>query len=86
MAPGEEAALVRAAKANMARFAVLGFVEDLAGFTTRFHDVFGARPRVAHYNRTEREEAVSLTAAQRARLEVLCGPDVELTEHARGLL
>ena len=86
IAPGGEAGLIETAKANMRRFAVLGFIEDLPGFIDRFEGVFGARPDVAHYNRTEREEAVALTAAQRARLEALCAPDLALTEFARGLL
>lgn len=85
VAPGEEAALMEVAKANMARFAIIGFIEDLGGFIGRFHDVFGARPRVAHYNRTEEGEAVTLTAAQRGKLEALCAPDIALTEFARGL-
>lgn len=83
VAPDQEAALIEVAKANMRRFAILGFIENLDGFIARFAEVFGARPHVAHYNRTEREEAVALTASQRTRLEAMCGPDIELTDYAR---
>lgn len=77
--------LMERAKANMARFAVLGFIEDLPGFLDRFEAEFGARPKVPHVNRTEKDETVSLSIAQRRRLETMCAPDIALTEHARTL-
>lgn len=84
VAPSEEDAIFARAKANMARFSVIGFIEAADAFADRFADAFGARPRLGHRNRAE-TTAVEPTRAQRARLEALCAPDIALGDYARGL-
>lgn len=83
--PADIPALTERAKANMSRFSVLGFIEDLPDFLDRFETTFGARPKVAHHNRTARAQSIALTARQKSRLERLCAPDMALTEYARTL-
>lgn len=82
IAPGEEEAALEVAHANMALFDLIGFLDDLDGFARDYGEIFGNRPRIAHYNRAT-DRGIDVTPAQRARLEALCAPDIELTELAR---
>lgn len=80
--PGEEAAAMRTAHGHMAGFALIGFLDDLGGFARAYGDLFGVRPRIAHYNRASGPE-LTLSKGQMARLEALCAHDIELTDAAR---
>jgi Sulfotransferase family. len=82
VAPGEEAAALEKAKTNLARFAVVGFIEEQADFVRHFREVFGRAPSLGHYNRA-RDEGVELTAPQRKKLEALSWPDLEIDALAR---
>ena len=82
IATEDEDAAMRTARANMETFDIIGFLDDLDGFAAKFAERFGNRPRFAHYNRAT-DSGVDISAAQRARLETLCAPDIELTEAAR---
>lgn len=84
IAPGGEEAAREVALANMARFSVIGHIERLDAFVEMFRAVFGATPRVGHFNRAEGGEP-DLTPAQRARLLELCAIDIELTDRSRHL-
>ena len=84
VAEGTESALLERAKANMARFSVIGFLEELPAFTSAFGDTFGVRPSVGHSNRGAGERP-KVTDAQMRCLEELCAPDIELNRHARTL-
>lgn len=81
--PGQEAEALTLARRNMERFALIGFLEDLPGFASDFATLFGARPWIAHYNKAEGGDRLDLDAGQRARLEALCAPDIDLFDHAR---
>jgi len=82
VAPGDEAAALEKAKANLARFSVVGLIEEQADFGRRFRDVFGYAPPLGHYNRA-RDESLEVTADQRKRLEALSWPDLEIDALAR---
>lgn len=83
VAPEEEAELLQVAKDNMAKFAVVGFIEEQDEFLAKFSDIFGAKPQIGHYNKAK-DRDVSLTGDEMRRLEALCASDVELYDHARG--
>lgn len=80
--PGQEAEAIALAKRNMERFSLIGFLEDLPGFASDFATLFGARPRIPHYNKAE-DAPVNISPDQQARLTALCAPDIELFDHAR---
>lgn len=82
--PDQEAQAMALAKQNMARFALIGFMEDMDGFARDFGKIFGVKPRIAHYNGAGKQDApLQMTESQRRRLEQLCAPDIELFEHSR---
>lgn len=81
VAPDGEAEALREAKATMDLFSVIGFIEKQPAFLDSFADVFGARPAIGHYNKAE-SQRVEITADQKRRLEILCGPDIELHDAA----
>ena len=78
----ERAALSRA-QAALARFDLVGILEDVPGFQTRFAARFGVRPVMARLNRGT--GGIALTAAQGARLDRLLEPDMVLYDQAREL-
>jgi len=78
----EEANLLAIAKTNMDRFALVGFIEQQDKFASAFHDIFGAAPQIGHHN-AGGEDQFEITSHQRARLERLCAPDIELWDYAR---
>ncbi len=77
------AALQRALN-NLERFAVIGFLEDLAVFEERFERRFGARLEIGRKNVTaparEREE---ISGKMRKKIEEICAYDREIYEQAR---
>ena len=78
----ERAALERA-KSNLARFAVVGFLDDLDGFASRFANTFGRRPATGRrYNRAGVQHP-RLTPAQAGRMREVLAIELELWEHAR---
>lgn len=85
ISPEEVPAATAKARTRMTGFALIGMLEDLDGFCERFADLFGARLSIAHYNRATGPD-LDITPQQRARLEELCAPDIELTNYARGLM
>ena len=80
-------AAVASAKARIARFAVVGFLEDLPAFLDRYRDAIGVRLRVGRLNRAPKGNSAGsgITAEQMRRLEMLCAPDIEIHDHARAL-
>lgn len=81
--PDQEAMAMDLARRNMARFALIGFLEDLDGFARDFGTIFGVRPWIPHYNSAGEDKPFRMTDDQRQRLEALCAPDIELFAHAR---
>lgn len=82
IAPDAEGEVLTKAKANMEKFALIGFIDDTNGFSARFADLFGATPKIRHYNEGTPEK-FTITPEERARLERICAPDIELYEMAR---
>jgi hypothetical protein len=79
-------AAVRAAIANLDKFAVVGFLDDLEGFAAGIRREFGFRPRIGHRNRNEAvpaDDQRGLSAALRKRIEAVCAPDLEIFHAAR---
>jgi hypothetical protein len=79
-------AAIRKAIENLEQFAVVGFLDDLDGFAAGIRREFGFRPRIGHRNRnaaapTQNQRGVS--AALLKRVEVVCGPDLEVFHAAR---
>lgn len=82
VAEGAEAETLARALANLDKFAVIGFLDRLDLFKKHFGDVFGATPRIQHYN-VGMKMSVELTTPQRRALEAFCAPDYEIFEAAR---
>lgn len=83
VAPGQEPEAMERALRNMARFSLIGFLDDLPGFARGFAALFGVRPWIPHYNAAGGDKPLDMTEAQRARLLALCAPDIDLFAHAR---
>ncbi len=78
---GENEAL-ELAKRNQDKFELIGFIDQIGLFVSRFNDLFRTRLRIGHYN-SAKGNSVSLTPNQQKRLEQLCAGDSVLYERAR---
>ncbi len=81
---GEDAAL-EAAKANMARFAVIGFVDEMDAFLDRFEAQFGVRLAVGTFNRAK-APMPDLSDRDHDKLKRACEADAELHAYATRLM
>lgn len=79
---GAEAAHLARARAALARFDLIGFLDDLPGFRERFRELFGVSLRIPRLNAAP-PGGVELDPARRARLESLCAADVVIYRAAR---
>ena len=79
--PAQEQAALEQAKKNMALFSIVGFLDDLRDFSSRFCDEFGRRPTIYSYNQSKVKHPV-LTQEQRSVFEKVLAPELELWEHA----
>ena len=70
------------AKERLKKFTVVGFLDDLRKFQTDYRDVFGVGLNIGAYN-VGVGSILDLSAAQRRKLEDLCGPDIDLYDAAR---
>ncbi|MEE2692631.1 MAG: hypothetical protein VX640_13935 [Pseudomonadota bacterium] len=77
----DAAAALIEAKAAIDRFAVIGFVDAMDDFVSRFEEVFGARLSIGRYN-VGKSAPPEIAADERRRLEALCAADIELHEYA----
>jgi hypothetical protein len=74
------------AKSNLAKFAAIGFMDDMQGFQRRLRDVLGVRLRIGHDNRARVDSAERgrvVTDAVRRKIEALSAINLEIYEHAR---
>lgn len=78
----DEPAVLAQALARLDDISVMGFLDDLPGFLNRFADTFGSKPKVHRYNQAAWPK-ITLTAEQRARLELACAADTAIYEAAR---
>lgn len=76
---------VESAVANLGRFAVVGFLDDLEAFAAGIRREFGFRPRIGHRNRNvvAGSGAAALPPALRQRIEEVCAPDLEVYQRVR---
>jgi hypothetical protein len=76
---------VARASANLRRFAVIGRLENLAGFTGDIREQLGFRIRIGHENRSPGPgggiKAADLTVGQRQKVHDLCAPDLAVWEN-----
>lgn len=70
------------AESRLEKFALIGFLDDLAGFVARYREIFGVRLKPARLNAAP-ERAPDLPPAQLQRITELCAPDIALYEAAR---
>jgi hypothetical protein len=78
---GVDAAMT-AARANLEKFALVGFTDRMPAFAEGFAKVFGAKLHL-HHMRPGRFEKPKIDDGARARMEQLCAGDLEFYEHAR---
>lgn len=72
------------ASERLSRFDLVGFLDDLPGFSRNYHALFGVRLRLSKLN-VAPEKTTTLTDAQIERIHALCAPDITLYEQALGL-
>ncbi len=76
---------VAAAKRNLAKFAVVGTVEDMAGFQRRLRRTLKTRVRIGHHNVAKvnaGDRMSALTPALKRRIEQLSGVNREIYDFA----
>lgn len=78
-------AALRRAKQAIDKFAVIGFVDAMDDFVSRFETVFGVRLSIGRYN-IGKAPAPEISAKDRRRLDELCAPDRALHEYARAAM
>lgn len=84
VAPGDEQECLKLALARLEQLSLLGFIDDVPTFLTRFKDMFGVTLNLGHANEA-RVADISLTPSQRGRLEDLCALDLQVHERAKEL-
>ncbi|MDX1780127.1 MAG: sulfotransferase family 2 domain-containing protein [Thalassovita sp.] len=72
------------AKERLSRFSLIGFLEDIDDFLSRYRDLFGVRLRMGWLNRDPDRKPLC-PDAQMQRLTELCAPDIEIHEFAKTL-
>jgi hypothetical protein len=84
--PTPAEAVVRA-KVNLARLDVVGLVENLPAFVRGLEHALKTPLFLQHANRspTKRRPEDTISASLMDKIRELCGPDIELYEHARKL-
>lgn len=82
VSPADQDAALDLAKKRLARFRVVGFLEDLPQFLDSFAHAFGTRPRIHRYNKAA-WPGIELRSEQRSRLEKACAADTAIYEFAR---
>lgn len=72
------------AKERLSMFALIGFLDDLDGFSRRYRDIFGVTLKIRRLNAAPGKRP-EIGDAQRARIAEMCAPDTEIYRHARAL-
>lgn len=84
IADDEIPAAVELAKARLAQFALVGFLDDTSTFFRRYREIFGVSLRMAQLNAAT-EKKPTYDEAQMARVTELCAPDIAIYDFARTL-
>lgn len=74
------------AKANLARFAVVGLTDDMERFERRLREVLGTRIRIGHRNKARvgpEERGRVISPAVRKKIEALSAVNLEIYDYAR---
>lgn len=72
------------AKERLAKFAVVGFLDDLDGFCAKYREVFGVSLNIARLNAAP-DKKPAYSDAQMERIRALCAPDLEIYRFAQTL-
>lgn len=79
-------ASIEAAKENLRKFAVVGMVEDMAGFERQLRRELGTRIRIGHQNKARVSDGArsqAVTPEIKRKIEDLCAANLEIYEFAR---
>ena len=77
-------AAVALAKSRVEKFALIGFLDDIDSFFSRYREIFGVSLRMSQLNSAP-DRKPDIPAAEMEVLRALCAPDLEIFEHARSL-
>lgn len=81
--------MIERAKANLRKFDLVGTLEDLETFVASFEHRFGARPRIRRKNVSPAGDSYvdqNIGDDVYDRLLEVCGPDLEVYEHAKAIM
>lgn len=82
---GDAISMMERARANLDRFRIVGFLDDLPRLEREFSDQFGVRLSIPHTNKSPTPQAKqrALDSAELTdRVRTICAPDLLLYEHA----
>lgn len=73
------------AKANLECMSVVGFLDNLAGFSRQIGETLGMRLNMGHENKGSTNSTIrdSITTEQMERIRELCAPDIEIYAYAQ---
>lgn len=74
---------IERAKANLAKFSVVGLTEDMVAFQEQLRAALGIRLWIGHVNRSRVDRGEALAPRLRARIEEMSAPNIEIYEFAR---
>jgi hypothetical protein len=75
-------AAIERAKNNLAKFAIIGFLEDLKDFVLKFEQHTGTKLRITH-RRKNPVHNPHVDEQTMKKIEKICAPDLELYEYAK---
>jgi hypothetical protein len=84
LSPQQETAALETAKVNIAKFSVVGFLDDLDKFKSDYQRALGARPRIPTYN-TASKPAFEPTKQQMDTLKDLMRNELQFWDYARAM-
>jgi hypothetical protein len=77
---------VEAAKRNLDKFAVVGFLDDMPRFRENLKQALGVSVAIRHQNKSKVEDQTKkkvVTPELRQRITQLCAPDIEIYNYAK---
>ena len=77
-----------AAKKNLAKFDLIGFVDDMPAFNQKFNKMLGININVGHKNKSVKSKSETgsiITSEHRQKIEKMCCQEVELYNFAKSL-
>jgi Sulfotransferase family len=79
---------IRSAIRNLEKFDVVGQLQDLHGLEADIRKALGIRLQIGHENRSKSSSdrcGGEIDPSLRARIEQICGPDLEIWQHFQGI-